>query len=313
MTDDIISASGLSASFIPPWQKVFWCFTEGLVAIALIRTTGALGSLRALSIVIGLPYTVFLCLMVPACYRVLKKEMADDDILTSYRFNTQLLDILEFFKPKGGSPCTPATHLTHLAQALFIPGLPVFKCYKKLYPDDFLGAVLYSLGAVKTRGGSNPGHASAASLILFSCPLLLDPERPLFEASDRFALERSRQAGFYIAWIVCHILETSNTHSYLVAWLMFFFFLAIVVHLRVEMRQKYNVWGSPVDDLFASLLMYPFVLAQCSMMADTDGKDAPLYFASAEEVIQEMAVKGGEPMPEVASTTYSKATESSVA
>jgi hypothetical protein len=243
MVDDMISASGMWPGYIPVWQKVFWCFTEGLVAIALIKQTGALGSLRALSIVIGLPYTFFLCLMVPACYRALKKEMGDEDISASYRFNTQLLDVLELFSPKSGSPCSPATHITHLAQALFIPGLPIFKCYRKLWPDDFLGACLYALGA----------------------------------------------AGFYIAWIVCHILEDSNKHSYLVAWLMFFGFLAIVVHIRVEMRQKYNVWGSPVDDMFASLMMYPFAISQCSMMAETDGKDAPLYFASAEEVIREMS------------------------
>ena len=32
-----------------------------------------------------------------------------------------------------------------------------------------------------------------------------------------------------------------------------------------------------------------FAVAQGQMMADTDGKDAPLYFADAEEVIAEMA------------------------
>merc|ERR1719240_1628350 len=125
MTDDIISASGLSAGFIPPWQKVFWCFTEGLVAIALIRQSGALSSLRALSIVIGLPYTFFLCLMVPACYRALKKEMKDVDIAISYRFNTQLLDILEFFQPRGGSPCGCGTHMYNLFLGLFVPAVPI--------------------------------------------------------------------------------------------------------------------------------------------------------------------------------------------
>merc|ERR1719473_2296145 len=93
----------------------------------------------------------------------------------------------------------------------------------------------------------------------------------------------------YIVWFALQIAETDLEHTYLVAWLLFFGFLCLVIHLRVEMRQKYNVFGSPVDDIFASLILYPFVLSQAVMMADTEGKDAPLYFASAEEVIAEMA------------------------
>jgi len=242
MTDDIISASGLSAGFIPPWQKIFWCFTEGLVAIALIRQSGALSSLRALSIVIGLPYTIFLCMMVPACFRVLKKEMKDEDIITSYRFNTQLLDILEIFQPRGGSPCDCGTHMTNLLLGLFAPGVPIWKVYKHLFPADTLGAVLYAVG----------GNA------------------------------------MYIVWFALQITEVDLEHAYLVAWLMFFGFLCLVIHLRVEMRNKYNVFGSPIDDIFASLILYPFVLSQAVMMADTEGKNAPLYFASADEVIAEM-------------------------
>mmetsp|Transcript_22047 Transcript_22047/g.56275 ORF Transcript_22047/g.56275 Transcript_22047/m.56275 type:complete len:1013 (-) Transcript_22047:54-3092(-) len=243
MTDDIIASSGLSAGLIPAWQKVFWCFTEGLVAIALIKTANGLNSLRALSIVIGLPYTIFLCMMVPSLYRALKKEMGDQDIQSSKRFNTQLLDILEGFQPHGGSPCTPAVHVKHLALALFVPALPIWTIYKKVWPEDTVGAVLYAGGSM----------------------------------------------GFYIAWIVCHILELEVTHTYLIAWLMFFFFLCIVVHLRVEMRQKFGVWGSPFDDIFVSLFMYPFVLAQCAMMAETDGESAPGYFVAVDEVRAEMA------------------------
>jgi hypothetical protein len=260
MTDDIISASGLSAGFIPPWQKVFWCFTEGLVAIALIENASKLKSLRALSIIIGLPYTFFLCMMVPACYRALKKEMKDEDILKSYRFNTQLLDVLELFKPHGGSPCTVKEHVMSLVWALLAPGYPIYKIYAHVWPEDGIGAFLYSLGS----------------------------------------------AGFYYSWIGCHIAETTLTHTYLIAWLMFFGFLCIIIHLRVEMRQKYNVWGSPIDDICASLFMYPFVISQCSMMAATNGKDAPLYFASADEVIEEMAVAGAETIT-YASSTASKA------
>jgi hypothetical protein len=136
MTDDIISASGLSASLIPAWQKVFWCFTEGIVAIALVAASngGALKTLQYVSIIIGLPFTFLLCLMVPSLYRALKKELGDKDILESMRFNTQLLDLFELFKPHGGSPCTPGTHLKSILAGIFLPANALYATFSVCYP-----------------------------------------------------------------------------------------------------------------------------------------------------------------------------------
>jgi len=153
MTDDIISASGLSASKIPIWQKVFWCFTEGIVAIALISVTkgGALKTLQNVSIIIGLPFTFLLCMMVPSLYRALKKELGDKDILASKRFNTQLLDIFEGFQPNGGSPCPPLTHIKSILTGLLVPGASLFQAFKGCYPESLkfnmvvatVGQILY--------------------------------------------------------------------------------------------------------------------------------------------------------------------------
>jgi len=147
MTDDIISASGLSAERVPWWQKVFWCWTEGLVAIALVNTGGALKALQALSIVIGLPYTILLCMMVPSLYRLVKKEVGDEDIATSYKFNTQLGDIFELFSPKCGSPCSPGKHVTSILLGLVFPFLAVFKVFKHLKPEAPTQAMLIGLTA----------------------------------------------------------------------------------------------------------------------------------------------------------------------
>jgi len=138
MTDDIISASGLAANKIPIWQKCFWCFTEGLVAIALVNTGGALKALQHVSIIIGLPYTFFLCMMVPSLYRALKREVGDTDILESKRFNTQLFDFMEMWKPNGGSPFSPAQHLVKIATALVAPCVPLKNALSKAYPDSSL-------------------------------------------------------------------------------------------------------------------------------------------------------------------------------
>mgnify|MGYP005734280185 CR=1 FL=1 len=37
------------------------------------------------------------------------------------------------------------------------------------------------------------------------------------------------------------------------------------------------------------MVLFPIVLAQMQMQAETDGKDAPTYFASTDEVKEEMA------------------------
>ena len=151
MTDDIISASGLSASKIPIWQKVFWCFTEGIVAIALVAASngGALKTLQRVSIIIGLPFTFLLCLMVPSLYRALKKELGDKDIIESMRFNTQLLDIFEGFQPNGGSPCPPMTHIKCILTGLFVPAKGLADAFKACYPDSpKFAAVVATVGQI---------------------------------------------------------------------------------------------------------------------------------------------------------------------
>jgi choline-glycine betaine transporter len=254
MTDDIISASGLAANKIPIWQKCFWCFTEGLVAIALVNTGGALKSLQHVSIIIGLPYTFFLCMMVPALYRALKREAGDTDIAEAKRFNTQLFDIMELFKPNGGSPFSPAQHIVKIVLALLAPFLPIKAALGKAYPKSpiFVG------------------------LLAVTAQLL------------------------YVAWFVLQICEVRFAGVYILSWVMFSGYIFIVIFARAEMRRIYNVWGSYVDDLYVSIFGFPVVLAQLQMAAETDNKDAPTYFASADLLAAELANLGDEELPTAA-------------
>jgi len=63
---DTITAGGKVNA--PVSQRVFWCSFEGLVAIALLLG-GGLGSLQAMAVSTGLPFTIVLLL---ACYGILK-------------------------------------------------------------------------------------------------------------------------------------------------------------------------------------------------------------------------------------------------
>ena len=252
MTDDIISAGGLDEFSIPIWQKVFWCWTEGVVAIALLSEGRAtLGALRSLSIIIGLPFTVLLCMMVPSLWRILKKEIGDEDILTARKFNTQLLDFMEMFKPRTPSPLPPMEHMKHIGIAFLVPFLPVKTILDHLYPT----AKIYSM------------VVAVIAQVLF------------------------------LAFIIFHACEASTLHMHTLAWVWNFFFVSLIAVCRQLMRQKHNVWGSFADDFFVSMFAYPLTLAQMAMMAETDGKDAPLYFAESDEVIAEMAAITGDGLP----------------
>jgi choline-glycine betaine transporter len=263
MTDDIISASGLSAGKIPYWQKVFWCFTEGIVAISLVVSGGGgsdtLKSLQAASIIIGLPFTFLLCLMVPSLYRAMKRELGDEDILTSKRFNTQLLDIFEFFKPNGGSPCSPMQHIKCIVVGLVVPFVGVHAAFAKVYPDQKLMAIAYG----------------ATTQLLF------------------------------IAWFCLQISEVDKANMHVLGWLCMTGVLMLIALARGEVRRLYNIWGNPLEDFWAAMCMYPFVLAQIQMQCDTDGLGAPTYFKSLDDMQAELKkvqpeVTGGDiPMKEL--------------
>ena len=68
---DTITAGGKVDAPVP--QRVFWCTFEGLVAIALL-IGGGLGSLQAMVISTGLPFTIVLLLM---CWCILKGLMQE--------------------------------------------------------------------------------------------------------------------------------------------------------------------------------------------------------------------------------------------
>jgi choline-glycine betaine transporter len=247
MTDDIISASGLSASRIPIWQKIFWCWTEGCVAIMLIyggvNPGDGAKSLQAASIILGLPYTLLLCIMVPSLYRALKKEAGDKDILNSYRFNTQICDIFEGFKPSGGSPVSVPTQLKNIAIGAVFPCVAVKGAYARVFPKEKFGAIMYAAGAQ-------------------IC---------------------------WLVFIVFHALEPSTQNMSVIGWIGFIGMTLIISFTRGELRRKEKIWGSTVDDWFVGIICWPFACAQMQTHVETDGAMMAKYFASADELMDDMA------------------------
>jgi protein-S-isoprenylcysteine O-methyltransferase Ste14 len=49
---------------------------------------------------------------------------------------------------------------------------------------------------------------------------------------------------FHFLWFILMICQVSMPGSYVIAWIFFFFFIALLAMTRWTMRGKYNIWGS---------------------------------------------------------------------
>jgi len=103
--DDLISAMGYESP--PVLQKIYWCFTEGALASALVYS-GGLKMVQAVSIVAGFPYTIALNFMCLALWRALQDEGGDEEYRRKRKgFNTCIFDFLERFNPDTAGASAP--------------------------------------------------------------------------------------------------------------------------------------------------------------------------------------------------------------
>ena len=146
--DDLLGASGLSHP--PAIQKIYWGCVEGAVASILVASApdgnfqSVLKGLRAVSLCAGMPLTVLMCLMVPATWRALKYEFKEPDILRAKKFNTQIFDIFECYRPVIETPYSgkALVQLTALFLNLFVPFVGIFKGLSVVPGHKFTAVVL---------------------------------------------------------------------------------------------------------------------------------------------------------------------------
>ena len=222
--DDVISANGLANP--PIGQKVFWCWTEGAVAIALLRAgynagQNALGAVQAVSIVAGLPFTVAICFMCTSIWRALKIDSGDVDICHANLFSTGTLDIFDGYKTGPADTAstaryTVAERLTNYAQSIFAPFVGVFKVCESVFGE---GAVLAKL------------HAG----INFS---------------------------FFILWLVFLIVSGADSDYAWIGWTFYMFMAFQLTFLRGAVRTQHNIYGNMFEDFFGAIVMYPNVVSQ---------------------------------------------------
>jgi choline-glycine betaine transporter len=265
--DDLLSASGLSKP--PVLQKVYWGFTEGAVASALVggapggNFSSILKGLRSVSICAGMPLTVLMCLMVPSTYRALKREFGDKDIITSKKFNSQLFDFCECYKPKNKNvPYWGQTGkcLTTTLIALVAPGLGIYKA--------------------------------------------LNIEQLSSHKITKFVASGMVQI-LWLAWFIFQILDVGPDDSGSFSWVCWCFAILIIAYTRWQLRQVYNIWGSLLEDLWVSLTMPCFVVAQVQLQAENNGEGSPDYFTDLDAMLGEASSLKSVPEPQAAVQTAS--------
>ena len=80
----------------PIVQRIFWAFTEGACATALLKVGGksALKTIQTVSVAAGLPYALLVTIMCVSLWRALKEEDGVVNPSTNRTFNASLFDIL---------------------------------------------------------------------------------------------------------------------------------------------------------------------------------------------------------------------------
>ena len=222
--DDTISANGLQDP--PVFQKIFWCWTEGAVAIALLiagdKAGGdALKAIQAVSIVAGLPFTFMLCFMCTSTWRALKIDAGDEDICQAQQWSTGLLDIADLFnvRPAQGEVTQQYSVIERaqsLATAVFAPTVGVFKACESEFGA---GAVISKVQAVFN-------------------------------------------GLFFYAWFAMMCMSSMDSQWAYLGWTFFMFHVIQVTALRAATRESHGIYGNLLEDFFVCLVLYPFAVSQ---------------------------------------------------
>jgi choline-glycine betaine transporter len=272
---DLISAGGNTDKDNnlkdPHWaQRILWSLTEGGLAIGLMTAGGstATGALQAMSITVGMPFTVVLCFMMPALLRMLAIE--DGDItLEEYQWNMPIyggfLDIFEVLFSFGGlvGGCPSASELTssavELAQGL-IPVIHASKVLKALDVD----------GKAKT--------ANMLKLVVIGAT--------------------------WILWIVSLAVEGTDSLGWNGGWFAFastvYIIMAIMLmNIRTQVRESQGILGSAPEDFLCCFLFYfntgpqNWAQIQNPKVASTTSPGGPIGNSSAAHAEQSLVPPSG--------------------
>eukprot|EP00529_Nitzschia_sp_RCC80_P018270 CAMPEP_0113497580 /NCGR_PEP_ID=MMETSP0014_2-20120614/30706_1 /TAXON_ID=2857 /ORGANISM="Nitzschia sp." /LENGTH=830 /DNA_ID=CAMNT_0000391529 /DNA_START=106 /DNA_END=2598 /DNA_ORIENTATION=- /assembly_acc=CAM_ASM_000159 len=234
-------------------QRVFWAFTEGALATALLVSGGrdGLRAVQAASILSGLPFTLFLCLMCVGAYKMclLSEQNNKDgtDISLKEHYSSRrvfkqpvyagVCNIFEYAISFGivhedrklVMPFPTGPQGVNFFIALFAPFLPYYKVLSIVYPksdSQLTNKIITVVYALLFYGW----------IILFACMGISPGLR---------------------GW----------------AWTAFMMSGCILTSLRSSVRDMKRIQGNMLHDIIVSLFVYPQVLTQMiEEMNDEEGE-----------------------------------------
>ncbi|CAE7719937.1 IGHMBP2, partial [Symbiodinium sp. CCMP2456] len=260
---DLIAANGREAHVV---QRVFWAFTEGAVAIACLFAGGfsSLDALQAVSIVMGLPFTIVMMMMCTSLWRALKieaGEIAPRGQRTDWKMPMYggIFDAPEYLLSCGRSRLPSMNTSITFALATLAPPMVFWRSMRamsKYEKGEATSAFLH-------------GMLTATLGVFFMAFVILHTVSWVFQADAAGAKEG--KAMFCFAWI---------------AYLTFASILSLGRH---QMRRLYAIEGSGIEDICASVFLYPQTL--CQMMEQVSEVPVPKQvYKKAQDLITKAAV-----------------------
>jgi hypothetical protein len=230
-------------------QNLFWTFTEGAVATALLSAGGAdaLGALQAASIIFGLPFTVLVLYM---CQSILcmceQLESNGDyvneiqDFVVSKGFSMSIfggiLNVFEYAASFGN------VHEERVKRGMDLP--------TSFQTTQFIVALFLPFISLRNALNCMNRKDSSKALVLL--------------ISGVYALT-------FAAMITFFVLALKSAVFVALGWTCFFINGCILTSVRNNVREKLNLSGNAFEDFIASSFFYPQVLVQILVEYQEEG------------------------------------------
>jgi len=74
----------------------------------------------------------------------------------------------------------------------------------------------------------------------------------------------------FYTWIILMVVDTAEENVAYIGWSCYMLYVASLVTTRVELREKYNIYGSMIEDIFCCLVMPFWVISQMEIQCSTE-------------------------------------------
>jgi len=107
---------------------------------------------------------------------------------------------------------------------------------------------------------------------IFICPLTVYSALVKHKINKGTALSLAITAAVsFIVWIALMIVIIEVEGIYALAWVFYLVFATVVTYARHTVREHHNINGNPIEDFFASMIMFPSVACQLETVTMENG------------------------------------------